>query len=329
MPIDPVRRKLVKGFACMARRGDLPCCRRMLALAAAARRRVRAQRNRRRRLRFPGANELMTDANQGAICNLGVVVGAEAVAVIDSGGSMVEARGASSPRSGGHRQADPISRSTPTCTPTISSAMRHSATIGATIVGHRNLPRALEARGAFYLQSYRDQLGDALMEGIEIVPPTLLVEDALELDLGGRVLELQAWKAAHTDNDLTVLDPATKHAVRRRSCLHRASADAGRLAARLDAADGRARRRSTRRAPCRATARRRRDWPQALEAERRYFDVLAGDLRQAIAEGVPAREGGQDRRPERTRQLGAVRRIQRAQRDRRLCRARMGIAAGE
>ena len=28
-------------------------------------------------------------------------------------------------------------------------------------------------------------------------------------------------------------------------------------------------------------------WPQALEDERRYFDVLAGDLRKAIADGVP------------------------------------------
>eukprot|EP01133_Synstelium_polycarpum_P024583 gene24583-29479_t len=28
-------------------------------------------------------------------------------------------------------------------------------------------------------------------------------------------------------------------------------------------------------------------WPQALEAERRYFDVLASDMRKAIADGVP------------------------------------------
>ena len=98
--------------------------------------------------------------------------------------------------------------------------------IGATIVGHRNLPRALEARGAFYLQSYRHQLGDALMEGVEIVPPTLLVEDRLELDLGGRMLELRAWKAAHTDNDLTVLDTSDPHLVCRRPRFHGASADA-------------------------------------------------------------------------------------------------------
>ena len=52
-------------------------------------------------------------------------------------------------------------------------------------VGHAKLPAALAARGAYYLDHLRRDLGP-VAEGTRVVPPTLLVEDRLELDLGGR-----------------------------------------------------------------------------------------------------------------------------------------------
>ena len=54
-------------------------------------------------------------------------------------------------------------------------------------IGHAKLPGALAQRGGYYLRRLRDTLGEAA-EGSEIVPPTLLVSDRLDLDLGGRRL---------------------------------------------------------------------------------------------------------------------------------------------
>src|SRR5690606_16084947 len=76
------------------------------------------------------------------------------------------------------------------------------------IVGHANLPRALAARGPFYLEGLRETLGSAA-EGTEILPPDRVIDEGGTLDLGGRQLHLTAWPAAHTDADLTVLDEAT------------------------------------------------------------------------------------------------------------------------
>ena len=93
MPIDPVRRQLVTGFACVgAGAAMLPCCLGHTALAAAGGGEFALREIADGVFTFQGVNELMTAANQGAICNLGVVVGTDAVAAIDSGGSIVEAQ---------------------------------------------------------------------------------------------------------------------------------------------------------------------------------------------------------------------------------------------
>ncbi|WP_287158726.1 quinoprotein relay system zinc metallohydrolase 2, partial [Mesorhizobium sp.] len=161
--------------------------------------------------------------------------------------------------------------------------------IGATIVGHRNLPRALEARGAFYLQSFREQIGDALMTGVEIIPPTMLVDDRLQLDLGGRVLELQAWKAAHTDNDLTVFDSATR-TLFAGDLVFIGSLPTldGSLLGWLRQMDALAAIGAVRAVPGHGPV--PADWPEALTAEQRYFEVLARDIRKAIVDGTPLSE---------------------------------------
>lgn len=286
MIVDPTRRKLVKGLASFSAAawpfslqkrafGGQPSNFKLAQIADGV-------------FAFQGVDELMNAGNEGAICNLGMVVGTDAVAVIDSGGSLAEA----------HQFIDAITKVTRKPVRFLINTHMHPdhifgnaafRTMAPTIVGHRNLPRALEARGAYYLQSYRNQLGAALMDGVEIIPPTLLVEDSLPLDLGGRVLELRAWKAAHTDNDLTILDPASGTLFSGDLVFlgHLPTIDGSLLGwiRQLGALGGID---ATRVVPGHGPASTK--WPEALDAERRYFKVLADDIREAIAAGKPLAE---------------------------------------
>jgi quinoprotein relay system zinc metallohydrolase 2 len=158
-----------------------------------------------------GALEDWTPAHGGDVANLGFVVGSRCVAVIDTGGT---------PAVGLALRAA-VQRTTPLPVCYVINTHAHPDHILGNIafadtaeppprfVASANYSGALAAREPYYLNALRRDFDIALTHAA-IVYPSLGVDAVLDLDLGDRVLTLQSWPTAHTDNDLTVYDRRTR-----------------------------------------------------------------------------------------------------------------------
>lgn len=152
----------------------------------------------------------------GDIANTGFIIGQRAVAVIDTGDS---------PSAGAalfcaiRQYTDlPISHVINTHVHPDhvlgNSAFKASAT---QFVGHHHLPRAIALLGATYLERFNAsaQVKSGAISAINktaLMSPDRQVEidHLLEIDLGGRQLQVMAMPQAHTDNDLIVFDPSSQ-----------------------------------------------------------------------------------------------------------------------
>jgi quinoprotein relay system zinc metallohydrolase 2 len=234
-----------------------------------------------------GVDEDATPANEGAIANIGFIVGRDAVAVMDPGGSLVD----------GERLRATIRKTTTLPIRYVVMSHVHPDHIfgaGAFtedkphFVGHALLPNALAQRGEYYRTHLDQILGKGLGRSRRagpIITPTMLVKERAQIDLGGRVLEMTAHGNAHTDCDLSLLDRQTGTLllsdllfVQRVPSLD--GSLKGWLAELAKLKNVSARRAVPGHGPTSV------DWPSASRDLERYLGTLQRETRQAIAKGV-------------------------------------------
>lgn len=156
-----------------------------------------------------GRQQTADASNRGDIANIGFIVGDRCVAVIDTGGSPAV----------GERLRLAVRAATPRPICYVINTHMHPDHVLGNVafrgngespefVGHAHLAAALATRAAIYRRALERDTGERVDAG-DVVLPDRLVKATLDLDLGGRRLQLRAWPTAHTDNDLTVFDEAT------------------------------------------------------------------------------------------------------------------------
>ncbi|CAH0192994.1 Hydroxyacylglutathione hydrolase [Massilia sp. Bi118] len=231
-----------------------------------------------------GQHQDFEDGYDGDIANIGFVIGSDAVAVIDTGGSwrvgmaLKEALRTLTRLPvryviNTHAHPDHV----------FGNAAFMDAAAPPRFIGHARLPGILNSRGEAYLRNLKAQLGDAA-ENSRLIAASDIVEDQLTLDLGNRKLRLKAWPPAHTNNDLSVFDAATGTLwtgdllfIERTPSV---DGDVPGWLAAMDALD---------KTPARLTIPGHgpptRDRHQALERQRSYLTTLLRDVRAGIRRG--------------------------------------------
>lgn len=220
-------------------------------------------------------------ANGGDVSNLGFVIGARSVAVIDSGSAAWMGEGLW--RAIRSRTDLPVAYVVLTHMHP-DHVLGASVLAGAEVVGHGKLAQALADRRETYLASFERLIGPVRFLGTAMPSVGTGVEGMATLDLGGRLLDLRAWPTAHTNNDLTVFDRAT------------GTLFAGDLVfdLQIPALDGSLRGWQSVLAELQGIAVARLvpghggpvlDWPEGGAATRHYLDVLARDARAAVDRG--------------------------------------------
>ena len=144
----------------------------------------------------------------GDICNIGFIVGDDAIAVIDTGGNYLV----------GNQLRQYITENFKQPIKYVINTHAHLDHVygniyfdEVVIYGHKNLPKAMQLRANIYEQLNEKYQGKVASSS-PLVLATKLVEigQDVDLDLGNRKITLSAYPVAHSEADLTVYDQKTQ-----------------------------------------------------------------------------------------------------------------------
>ena len=229
-----------------------------------------------------GEVALATPKNAGDHANMGFIVGDEAVAVIDTGGSF---------RVGGQLRAAIQAVTDRPVRYVINTHMHPDHVLGngafeaegTTFVAHHKMARGLAARAERYLAVYEQEMGAEAFAGTKVVLPTHPIDRPTTLDLGGREIVLTPRATAHTDNDLTVRDTTTGTVFLGDLLFaeHVPTID-GSILGWMAVLDALAEEPADRVVPGHGPV--SMPWPDAAKPNRHYLEVIADEVRKMIAD---------------------------------------------
>lgn len=229
-----------------------------------------------------GVHVDFTHPQHADIANIGFIVGNNCIAVIDTGGSIAIGQELL-------LSLREISK-LPICY-VINTHVHFDHILGnaaflsenSKFVGHEKLPDAIEHNRDFFLQQFSAELGSTPNKD-SIIAPVLTVDKTMDLDLGGRIISLTAYQAAHSHTDLTVFDQQTK-TLWAGDLIFRERIPAldGKLIGWLTVLKMLQNETINLAIPGHGTI--SNDWAQTFVAEMHYLTMLLNDTRKAIAEG--------------------------------------------
>ncbi len=155
-----------------------------------------------------GKHVSIEDRGNDDIANIGFIIGADCVAIIDTGGSI----------NIGKKLKSSVHKITkkPICY-VINTHVHFDHILGnktfvsenTDFVGHKNLLQAVNQNRSFFLTQFKNNLSSDAKES-DIIGPNILIEKTTQLELGGRTLTLIPFSTSHSHNDLVVIDNKTK-----------------------------------------------------------------------------------------------------------------------